>query len=100
MTPLQDLDYGVACVGVKNNPLPAVHANDGGNQRDPCLRQHFESYLNVSGSEVRFFFSTLLAEGIEQAAPSEDLGAKLTAIRTGFVELLQQNGNSHIAITR
>jgi hypothetical protein len=85
-------------IGAKNDSLSAVRADLRGNDRDARLCQHFQRDYNVAASEVRFFSGTRFAQAIEQASSAEDQGAKLSAVCSGFEELLQQNRNGDITV--
>jgi hypothetical protein len=52
----------------------------------------------VETTKVLLLVRIQFAQGIKQAASAENFGAKLSAICAGFQELLQQYGNSHIAV--
>jgi hypothetical protein len=90
MIPLKSLCQGFAGGGAENDPLAPVRANFPGNHGDPCLHEHFQGHLNVSAAQVLFSARVRITHGIKQAAASENLGAKMPAIGTGFEELLQQ----------
>src|SRR5207245_3635670 len=84
ITPLQNLYLCIACIRAKHDALPSVHANNSGHHWNLRLRQCFQRHLHVSAAEVLLFSQTRFAHGIEQAASTEHLGSKLSAIGASF----------------
>src|SRR3989442_1708787 len=84
ITPLQNLYLCIACIRAKHDALPSVHANNSGHHWDLRLRQCFQRHLHVSAAQVLLFSRTRFAHGIEQAASTEHLGSKLSAIGASF----------------
>ncbi len=87
--PSEDSDHNVSCVRAKNYALSPVHANNGGNDWDLRLRQHFQGDFNVTASEVRLFVRIHFAPGMKQAATAEHLRVKLCARALSFFDLTE-----------